>query len=258
MTLHKPAFIGHGSPMNAISDNRYTRFLRAYGESIPRPEAVVVVSAHWQTRGTYITGCAAPEQIHDFWGFPDELYRVRYAPKGAPEIAREIEKAGIGIRSDDTRGIDHAGWAVAMHMFPGGGVPLLQISLDTKKTVRQHFALGTSLAPFSEKGILFLGSGNLVHNLGLITFEDDAVPFPWALEADRWIGERLEKGETGALLDYTETMPDWKRAIPTDEHFLPLAYILGMKGTGQTIISIFKEIQNGSVSMRCAEVAQAS
>jgi len=255
MRMHKPLFIGHGSPMNAIADNRYARFLRAYGQSIRKPEAIVVVSAHWRTKGTYITGNEHPEQIYDFWGFPDELYTVRYAPKGAPEIAREIERAGIGVAVDAHRGVDHAGWAVVKHMYPDQDVPLLQISLDVDKDIREHFALGAALSPFSRKGVLFIGSGNMIHNLRVIDFDEDAKPFDWAARADAWVKERLENAEIDALLDYARAMPDFKLSVPTDEHYLPLAYILGMKGPEQGIATIYEEIQNGSVSMRSIEIA---
>jgi len=263
-THFNPVFIGHGSPMNAAAANTYTKFLGSYGAAIGKPEAVVVISAHWQTRGTFVTGSAQPPQIYDFYGFPDELYALEYTPKGSPEIARQIASgtgAGAsetGSRVDPARGIDHAGWAVVKHMYPEGDVPLLEISLDANLTEAEHLALGQKLAPFADRGILFLGSGNVVHNLRDISFDDDEKPFGWAVDADRWIGERIETGNTDALVNYKTAMPDWRRSIPTSEHFLPLLYILGMCGDGQKARTIYEEMQNGSISMRCVELTQVA
>jgi len=262
MTAHfNPVFIGHGSPMNASSINDYTKFLGAYGASIGKPKAVVVISAHWQTRGTIITGAALPPQIYDFYGFPDELYALEYAPKGAPEIARLIASGtgtGVsetGIRVDPSRGIDHAGWAVVKHLYPDGDVPLLEISLDANLSEADHLALGARLAPLADRGILFLGSGNIVHNLRDISFDDNEKPFGWAVEADRWIARQIETGNTDALVNYKNTMPDWRRSIPTSEHFLPLLYILGMNDGARRTSTVYEEMQNGSISMRCVEIA---
>jgi len=245
-----PVFIGHGSPMNAISSNSYTGFLHDLAKTFDIPRAIVVISAHWQTHGTWITGNANPGQIYDFYGFPDELYRVRYAPKGSIETAKLLSDADIGIQVDDERGIDHAGWAVVKHLYPEQNVPVLELSLDVDKTEREHFDLGKRLAQFCDKGILIIGSGNLIHNLRMVDFDDDAKPFQWAVEVDAWQKEKLETDSVSDLVDYKKSMPHWQKAVPTDEHYLPLLYILGMKSESAAARSIHEEIQNGSISMR--------
>jgi len=249
--LHiNPAFIGHGSPMNAIKHSRYTNFLGEYARSIPRPKAILVISAHWQTDGSRITAGSELEQIYDFYGFPEELYAVRYAPPGDPGLAREIAKEIPVIACDETRGIDHAGWAVVKHLYPAADIPLLELSLDYNLSEREHYTLGKRLCFLSDRGVLVIGSGNVVHNLSEIDFDDEARPFPWALRADTWISERIMGDGVNELLEYKARMPDWSRAIPTDEHFLPLLYILGMQADGGQMLTLYDEIQNGSIAMR--------
>lgn len=250
----KALFAGHGSPMNALTESRHARFLRDYAAGLPRPRALVVVSAHWRTSGSFVTGAARPAQIYDFYGFPDELYRLRYAPPGAPDIAELIAAAVPGVTVDGRRGIDHAGWALAVHMYPAADVPLLELSLDIGLDEAGHFELGRRLGALAAEGILFVGSGNAVHNLRDISFDADARPFPWAVEADAWIGGRLAAGDAESLVAYRERMPDWRRAAPTDEHYLPLLYVLGMAAPGSAFATVYEEIQNGSISMRCMEV----
>jgi len=249
-----PVFIGHGSPMNAISSNSYTRFLHDLAGTFGTPRAIVVISAHWQTHGTWITGNVKPNQIYDFYGFPDELYRVTYAPAGSSETAALLEDADIGIKVDGARGIDHAGWAVVKHLYPEQNVPLLELSLDVDKTEQEHFDLGKKLARFQDEGILLIGSGNLIHNLRMVDFDDDAKPFQWALEADTWQKVKLDRDDVIDLIDYKNAMPHWQKAIPTDEHYLPLLYILGMQSEGDTVENIHEEIQNGSISMRSIRI----
>ncbi len=249
-----PLFIGHGSPLNAIEDKRHAAFLRDLGARLPRPEAILVVSAHWQTEGTRITAGANPEQIYDFYGFPEELYAVRYAPSGHPELAREIARAIPGVELDETRGIDHAGWAPVSRIYPNADVPLLELSLDYTKSEREHYELGKRLSFLADRGVLVIGSGNVVHNLREVSFEEDARPFAWALEADAWIEKRIADGNDGELVEYRSRMNDWRRAIPTDEHFLPLLYVLATRSANGSARSVYEEIQNGSVSMRSVEV----
>jgi len=255
MNTTKPLFIGHGSPQNAILDNAYTRFLSAYAASIPVPRAVIVISAHWQTKGTFITGSAHPAQIYDFFGFPDELYAVKYAPAGAGDIAAAIAEDTPGLQVDGARGIDHAGWAVVKHMYPAQNVPLLQISLDVHKTEEEHYLLGTKLAKYRDEGLLLIGSGNVVHNLRDISFEDDMEPFHWAVQADAWMKERTERLMIDDLIAYKRTMPNYQRSIPTNEHYLPLLYVMGMRRNGESCRTLHEEIQNGSISMRSLELA---
>lgn len=249
-----PVFIGHGSPMNAIAQNRYSQFLRLYAQSIAKPKAIVVISAHWQTKGTFITGNNAPPQIYDFYGFPQELYKVKYAPIGSKTTAQLISSNIQEIEIDLHRGIDHAGWAVVKHMFPNGDIPLLQLSLDKSKTPREHYQLGKKLKTMLDTDILFIGSGNIIHNLGDITFDEDAEPFTWAQEADNWIKSTISNNQINQLIDYDQFFLNYKRSIPTNEHYLPFLYILGMHDESTKIRTIYDEIQNGSISMRSIEI----
>ncbi|NCC58710.1 MAG: dioxygenase, partial [Synergistales bacterium] len=234
--------------------NRYSRFLSGYAKKIPRPAAIVVISAHWQTRGTFITSGRNPQQIYDFGGFPDDLYSVGYAPDGSPETAARMANAGLGVSEDPDRGIDHAAWAVIRHMYPAKDVPLLEMSLDVNKPEEEDFEMGKRLAKLGQNGILFMGSGNMVHNLRNISFEEKQKPFPWAVKADLWLKEAIENHEVEKLIYYREKMPEYRMSIPTDEHFLPLLYIMGMRAEEQSAGTIYEEIQNGSISMRCIEI----
>jgi len=243
----KTYFIGHGSPMNAIQENAYTGFLSGLGERVGTPECVVVFSAHWQTRGTRITGNAAPPQIYDFYGFPDELYRVKYAPPGSPSVAEAIAKGIPVVTVDGERGIDHAAWAVVKHMFPKADVPVLEMSLNVDFSEEDHVEMGRKIAGLGLDRVLFIGSGNLVHNLREVDFRDDAPVFPWAEKANRWLADRLEANDVASIVAARSSMPNFSRAAPTTEHFLPALYVLGMAASAPTIE--YDEIQNGSVSM---------
>lgn len=237
--------------MNAIADNDYSRFLEDLGKRMlaaaGRPECVVVFSAHWQTKGTRITGNASPPQIYDFYGFPDELYRLKYAPSGHPGIADAIAAGIPEITVDPSRGIDHAAWAVLKHIFPRADVPVLEISLNTELSFSGHYELGRKIAGLGLDRVLFMGSGNLVHNLYEVEFRDNAPVFPWAMESNRWLVERLEANDGKALVDAERLMPNFGRAAPTTEHFIPALYALGMAESAPVIE--YDEIQNGSISM---------
>jgi 4,5-DOPA dioxygenase extradiol len=251
-----PLFIGHGSPMNAISTNLYTDFLQRYAKTIVAPDVIIVISAHWQTEGTYLTGSPAPGQIYDFYGFPDELYRVEYTARGSVETATYLQNEHIGIRVDPGRGIDHAAWAVLRHMYPGQNIPVLELSLDIHKTEREHYKLGQRLSKYCGDGIMFLGSGNLVHNLGRISFKEDEQPFAWAVDADSWMKEKIVENNINDLINYKKSLKNYQQAIPPNEHYLPALYILGMQDEGTGINTIYEEIQNGSISMRSFEVTK--
>lgn len=245
-------FIGHGSPMNIIADNPYTRDMIKLKEQLPDPEAILVVSAHWLTRGTHITACANPEQIYDFHGFPHELYKYKYKAPGSPEIAKIVaETVGNNIVNPDTnRGIDHAAWAVLKHIFPGQKIPVLELSLDIEKEPQYHFELGQKLAELRNKNILVIGSGNIIHNLKEIDFKDDAAPFGWASEFDSIIKNALVSRNFNSLINYNDLGVSVKRAIPFYDHYLPMLYILGMVTEIETIWFIHETIQNGSIAMR--------
>jgi 4,5-DOPA dioxygenase extradiol len=199
-------FIGHGSPMNILADNAFTHDMIRLGENLPEPEAIVVISAHWLTRVTFITSGSNPQQIYDFYGFPEALYDFRYTAPGSAAIA-EMTSETVGqniIIHDVNRGIDHAAWAILKHIFPLQNIPVLELSLDATRDPLYHFELGRKLSQLREKKILMIGSGNIIHNLGEIDFNETAPPFGWAVEFDLEIKNCIETRDFGRLIDYHE------------------------------------------------------
>lgn len=245
-------FIGHGSPMNLLADNAFTKDMINLGSSLPLPAAIAVVSAHWLTNGSFVTSAKNPEQIYDFYGFPRPLYDYRYQAPGSPEIAGLIS-AITGhntIMMDKKRGIDHAAWTILKHMYPEQDIPVLEISLDIGREPQYHFDLGKKLAGLREKDILMIGSGNMIHNLSDIDLNNNADPFKWAAEFDLIIKAALEKKDSELLINFHKLGPDAWRAIPFNDHYLPMLYVLGMMGDNENIRFIHESIQNGSISMR--------
>lgn len=245
-------FIGHGSPMNILSDNSFTRDMISLREKLPEPSAILVISAHWLTRRTFVTSGDSPEQIFDFYGFPDDLYKVKYLSPGSSETAKvvaEITGKNI-IYTDSDRGIDHAAWSVLKHIFPEHNIPVLELSLDIEKDPVYHFELGKKLAGLREKGILIIGSGNIIHNLSEIDFNETASPFEWATEFDLSIKAALENRNFSALVNYINFGNNAFRAIPFNDHYLPMLYILGMTAENENLFFVHESIQNGSISMR--------
>lgn len=223
------AFVGHGSPMNALERNRYTESWRALGEALPRPRAILVVSAHWFINATAVTAMPQPRTIHDFFGFPRALFDVDYPAPGAPELADEIAEVvkPTWVGADrDSWGIDHGTWSVLTHVFPGADVPVVQLSIDASKTFDEHFELGAKLAPLRESGVLVLGSGNVVHNLGGIDPTRPDVGFDWAHRFDDAARELM----TGApaRVPVLQEARDFELAVPTPDHFVPLLYLAGL------------------------------
>jgi len=244
-------FVGHGSPMNIIADNHYTRSLRELGRTLPKPAAVLVVSAHWQTRKTQLTSALKPQTIYDFYGFPKELYQVRYECPGSPEKAALVEKiTQQKARGDDRRGIDHAAWAVLLHMYPAADVPVMEMSLDVELSPVEHYELGKRLAPLRDEGILIIGSGNMVHNLAQVNFDQtEGGEYDWAVKFDRLTEELLVNREHTRLIEY-ERLPGAGRAIPTNEHYLPMLYSIALQEENETLRFVCTDIQNGSIAMR--------
>ena len=253
-------FIGHGSPMNMVLSNSYTRSLADLGPTLPRPEAIMVISAHWLTRGTFVGCMEKPRIIHDFSGFPEELYRVKYDCPGAPAIARQVPgldgTRGL-IMCDEKWGLDHASYSVLRHLFPSADIPVFEMSLDYSfndwhpKDVRYHYKLGRRLRPLRDMGILVIGSGNMVHNLDLVNFRDmDAPPYDWAVEADDGMRSRLLAGEYRDLVDYLSMGEAAPLAIPTLDHYLPMIYALALREEGENLRFVHEGFQNASVSMR--------
>lgn len=246
-------FIGHGSPMNALADNDYTRTLAALGKRLPRPRAVLCVSAHWMTEGTWITHQAKPRTIHDFYGFPKPLFDIQYPAAGDPALAEEIKASvtGIGINLDDEQwGYDHGSWSVLRHVYPAADVPVLQLSLYMERTADYHFAVGQALAPLRDQGVLIVGSGNIVHNLRMIKWDEAAQPYPWAETFDRWVKEKLEAGDLGALVTDAMASEAGRLSIPTPEHWYPFITAIGAAAPGEKAHTVFDGLQNASISMR--------
>lgn len=250
-------FFGHGNPMHAIGDNAFTREWRAIGGRIDRPDAVVAVSAHWETDGSFVTSNATQRTIHDFYGFPPELSDVRYDAPGDPELAREIvAKVGADrIATDDGWGLDHGTWSVLRHIFPLADVPVVQISLDRRKSAAQHFEFARRLRFLREKRILFIGSGNVVHNLRRADFRRPAGE-DWAVRADSTIRDLVLARDHAALLDLEGLGPDVRLAVPTPEHFLPLLYVLALRDDDDTVRVFNETVELGSISMTSFEFSR--
>ena len=244
-------FVGHGSPMNIIAENSYTRSMQALGRTLPKPSAVLVVSAHWQTRGTFVTAAANPSTIYDFYGFPPALYQEKYQAPGSPAIAERVCMVSQNrIVTDGSRGIDHAAWAVLKHMYPAAEIPVLELSLDVNLSPKEHYALGRTLAPLRQDGVLIMGSGNLVHNLSRINFDSMyGETYDWAERFDNLMAELLLKRQHQRLIEF-DGLPDSRLAVPTDEHFLPLLYSVALQEPAEKLRFCCSDIQNGSISMR--------
>ncbi|MFI5350145.1 MAG: 4,5-DOPA dioxygenase extradiol [Elusimicrobiota bacterium] len=246
-------FLGHGSPMNAIEDNSFTRTLAKLGERLARPKAVLCVSAHWLTEGTRVTGMARPRTIHDFGGFPEALYDIRYPAPGSPELAALVRET-IGSKAvsiDETEwGLDHGAWSVLRHLYPKADVPVVQLGIDYALPAARHFELGEKLRPLRENGVLIIGSGNIAHNLRRISFDENAAPEAWAAEFDGWVKRRLEKRDFESLLGDLASAPSGALSVPTPDHYDPLLYILGASDARDKLRFEYEGIQNASISMR--------
>ncbi|MBC9931836.1 4,5-DOPA dioxygenase extradiol [Chitinophaga qingshengii] len=251
-------FIGHGNPMNGISDNAFTHALSQMGRQLPdRPRAILVISAHWLTKGTHVLVTPQPQTIHDFGGFPEALYQVQYPAPGAPAFAHATKALITSTRvvEDDQWGLDHGAWTVLKHMYPVADIPVYQLSIDYHQPPEYHFKLAAELQALRHKGVLIMGSGNIVHNLRRIIFSDDAQPFDWALSFDALVKEKLEKKAFGDLVNYHTLGTAAELSIPTNDHYLPMLYTLGLVKPNEEIQFTYEEIQNGSISMRCFRTA---
>jgi len=256
-------FIGHGSPMNIILDNSYTRSLSALGRQLPRPKAIMVVSAHWLTNGTRVTCMNKPKTIYDFYGFPDELYALDYPSPGAPHEAQAVTETvtDVPVSCDREWGLDHASWAVLRHLYPAADIPVFEMSLDYSfnewhpKPLQYHYDLARELSVLRRKGVLIIGSGNIVHNLGIINFEDmDAEPFAWALEFDERVKKNLLARNHRDLIRYDGNGKASALAVPTLDHYLPMIYAIALQEKDDELTFIHEGIQNASVSMRCFRI----
>jgi 4,5-DOPA dioxygenase extradiol len=249
-------FIGHGSPMNVVMRNGFTESLHKLGKDLPKPEAVLVVSAHWLTRRTFVTCEPNPKQIYDFYGFPDELYLVRYQPKGSPETARRVTQIvkKAAVRCENTWGLDHASWAVLHHMFPDADVPVIEMSLDVSHSEPFHYELAAELSALRKEGVLIIGSGNIVHNLRILDTDMHAQPADWAVEFDEWVKALLLRGEHGPLIRPYEHGRNVELAVPTNDHYLPMLYAIALRQEGESVRFIHEGFQHGTISMRCFRI----
>ena len=242
-------FVGHGSPMNAIEDNEFSRSWAELGKALPRPRGVLCISAHWETHGIYLTGAAQPETIHDFYGFPTELFAVRYPAPGDPQLASRIAQrlGAFSAQVDTGRGLDHGAWSVLRVMYPAADIPVMQLSLDANRAGQEHYALGQSLGYLRDEGILLLASGNIVHNLGLFRFHSAEQP-AWALRFRQLVNRHIEHRDHQALWHFTRLGADAELAIPTPEHYLPLLYALAVQRPGDRI-RLFNDQVISAISM---------
>lgn len=256
-------FVGHGSPMNIVSKNSYTHDLAKAAKELPVPKAILVISAHWLTSGTFVGCMQNPPTIYDFYGFPEELYKIRYACPGAPDNAKYLMKSvkSTEVMCDNDWGLDHASWAVLKHMYPDANVPVFEMSLDYSpyndwlpKSMEYHYKLGSELAALREKGVLIVGSGNIVHNLGLIDFETNAKPFEWAVRFDEKVKQNLLDHNHDLLSNYLEMGQEAKYAVPTLDHYLPMIYAISLQQKDEELKFIHEGFQNGSVSMRAFQI----
>jgi 4,5-DOPA dioxygenase extradiol len=247
-------FIGHGSPMNAIEDNEFSRAWADAGRALPRPQAILCISAHWETSGTKVTAMETPKTIHDFSGFPAELFACRYAAPGSPALARLVENTvkSAKVELDSSWGLDHGTWSVLCRMFPQADVPIVQLSLDRSQPLAFHYELGRALRPLRHRGVLVVGSGNVVHNLRLMCWEDMA--YEWAIEFDETARRLIVTGDHRSLMDYAQLGESAALSIPTNEHFLPLLYVLGLQDAGEEVRFFADRVTLCSLSMRSLRI----
>lgn len=249
-------FIGHGSPMNAIEENEFTRGWQAVAKQIQRPKAILFVSAHWLTRGTFVTGMQHPETIHDFGGFPQELFAAQYPAPGDPALAKEI--AGLftttKVELDEKWGFDHGAWSVAKPMYPEANIPTLQLSIDYYKPAAYHYELAKSLASLRKKGVLIIGSGNMVHNLRLPNFSMPNQGFDWAIEMNEVFKKHILDGNHQPLLDYEKLGSAAKLAIPTPDHYYPMLYTLGLQDKDDKVSIFNDKATYGSLTMTSVRI----
>lgn len=252
-------FLGHGSPMNAIEENEFVEGFRNIGKSILKPDAIICVSAHWETRGTFVTAMEHPETIHDFGGFPKALYEVQYPAPGNPELAEEVKSliTSASVESDQKWGLDHGAWSVIKHLYPWADVPVIEMSLDYNQTPQYHYDLMKELASLRKRGVLIIGSGNMVHNLGLVAWDkynSDNFAFDWALEASEKMKKYILNGDYKNLINYRSHGKAFELAVPTPEHYLPLLYALSLKEENEDIQLFNDKAVAGSLTMTSVKI----
>lgn len=254
MNVPSSIFISHGSPMHALDGGGAAEAWERLGQTLPRPKAILVMSAHWETRQPMLTGSEQPETIHDFSGFPEALYRIRYPAQGDATLAQRarelLENAGFSATIDGTRGLDHGAWSPLLHMYPEANVPVVQLAVQPAFGTRHHYDLGRALALLADDGILLLGSGHMTHNLrDWMSHMRDPEPAAYALEFQSWVQQRIELREHDQLIEYRNRAPNAARAHPTEEHFLPLFFALGAAGANALPERVYDGIDGGVLAM---------
>lgn len=257
MSLMPVIFFGHGNPMNALSRNGYTEGWEAIGKSIPRPKAVLSISAHWYVPYCAVTANEAPRTVHDFGGFPKELYEVEYPAPGSPELAGRVQElfAPASVKRDESWGLDHGTWSVLKHVFPKADIPVVQLSIDETQPPLFHYEMGKRLAPLREEGVLIVGSGNIVHNLTAYAWGSrDSYPFDWAVRFENHVRACLINGEDDPLVHYARFGRDGVLSVPTPEHYLPFLYLLGLRQKEDPVRLPVQGVDGGSVSMLVVQI----
>jgi len=245
-------FVGHGHPMNALFDNDFTQSLQKIAKKIERPNAIMVVSAHWETKGTYVSVNPAPKAIYDFGNFDSRLFDIKYEPQGHPQLARELIQEDPEIMEDTRMGLDHGAWTVLKYIYPNADVPVFELSMDYTKGPAYHFELAQAMKKMREKGVLILGSGNIVHNLGKLDWNNINASAPdWAVEFDTLVKNKLDTKDYLPLIQYEILGRAALMSIPTNEHYLPFLYTLGLADEKEEIKYLFEGFQYGGISMRC-------
>ncbi len=247
-------FLGHGSPMNAIEENEFVTGFKNLAKTLSKPNAILCISAHWFTNGTKVTAMEMPRTIHDFGGFPRELFEVEYPAEGNPKLAIETQQLLLPteVELDEHWGLDHGTWSVVKHLYPNADIPVIQLSIDYTKPAQYHFDLAKKLADLRRKGVLIIGSGNIIHNLRLVDFQNfhkDNYGFDWAIETRATINNYLLDGNFQPLIDYDKQSRAFQLAIPTPDHYLPLIYALGLKEKSDDLSLFNDKLLAGSLSM---------
>jgi 4,5-DOPA dioxygenase extradiol len=252
-TIMPVLFVGHGSPMNGIEDNPFSQYWKKLATEIAKPKAILCVSAHWLTKGTIVTATEKPTTIHDFGGFPQELFAVEYPAPGNTELAKEtagmVTKTTVGLDTD--WGMDHGTWTILRHMYPEADIPVLQLSIDYYQPAQYHYELAQQLQSLRKKGVLIIGSGNMVHNLSMVAWDklEESYGFDWALEINDVFKKKIMENDHSALINYNTLHQAWSKAIPTPDHYLPLIYTLGLKNEQDSVSFFNDQAMAGSLTM---------
>jgi 4,5-DOPA dioxygenase extradiol len=255
-------FIGHGSPMNAIEDNEFTTAWKSLGKTIPKPKAILCVSAHWETRGTYVTAMEKPETIHDFGGFPKALFDTQYPVKGSKWLAEETRKivTATDVQLTQDWGLDHGSWSVLKQIYPDADIPVIELSLDATKDAQYHYDLGKQLAGLRKKGVLIVGSGNMVHNFQYARFGSNGlspVAVDWAVEANENFKKLIAANDYKPLVNYQKHSRAFQLSAPTPEHYLPMLYALALRGDNEKLSFFNDAVVGGSFSMTAFKIEKA-